>query len=429
MSLVLEYFFNCILTIAEIIVWINISKKQVELKKRRTYIFVFILITLTFFISNILNDFVNALGIMIISIFFCKLLLKISIRESILLSFIGELLIILSESVFAIFVTSFLKIDIETLAKHIYITNFFVAILIILLSNISYISKIYEHINHFTKYIKLHQLLVFLLFTIFGIAYIYAATYFKISISIMIIVNIFISFFYSVIVILIFRYQNRYYEINSKYNLRLDDLYVQEELINDYRIMNHENKNNLKTIRSMTNDESVKGFISSLLKYDDTNQMTIINDSLKLPSKGIRALLYNKIKAMKDNNIDYSLEVDKKIKVNTLQDVSDIDIVDLCQLLGVFIDNSIESVVNMNQKSIIISFYIEDDKLIITISNCYKDSLLINKDSSLESTKGLNRGYGLKLAKRIVENNNKITNNLIVTKNMFTQKIEFELKK
>ena len=428
MNLVLEFFCNLLLSFCEVVAWKNIAGIQLNKKDIKLYIQILLLAIITFVISNLLNDFMNAIGIVIFSIVFCKLILRVSLREAIILSFIGELLVILSESVFAIIVLTILNIDINVIAKNIYITNLAVSLLIVLFSKIKYLSKIYRYLYKITKNIKLYQLIVFLLFTIFSIAFCYAATYFKNNIQILIIVNIIIAFFYSLIVMFVFKYQSKYYEINSKYNLRLDDLYTQEELINDYRIMNHENKNNLKTIYSMTTDKDVKKYINSLLEYNNTKHMNIIDDTLKLPSKGIRALLYNKIIVMNDKEIGYVLTVDKKIKMNTLKNISDNDIVDLCQLLGVFVDNAIESVLQADKKEINISFYLEHKNLIITIENCHNNNFVINSDNSFATTKGKRRGYGLKLVKRIIDENDKLSNETLISKNTFTQTIKYNLK-
>lgn len=427
MSLIFDYIGNMILSIVEVYAWHNIFQKEIKLDNKSLYLKIFLLATGTFIISIVLNDFINAIGIMVLSTIFCKLIIKCSIKESIILSFIGELLIVIAESLFVAILTLILNIDMQEVTHYVYLANIFVAIFVLLISKQKIISKIFYYIDRITINVKIYQLIIFLFFTIFGIAFCFASTYFENNLQLMILINLFISLFYSIIVVFIFKYQYKYYSINNKYNMSLEDLYVQEQLINDYRIMNHENKNNLNTIYSMTDDYEIKRYINSLLKRKNELKMNIINDSLKLPSKGIRGLIYNKMIIMKDNNIKYGLNVDKRINTKLFEQISDDNIVDLCQILGVFIDNAIESSTTIDNNVISMNFYLIDKKFVIKISNnCESDQIVYN-EKKIKTTKGKNRGYGLKLVKRIVENNDKISNKTIINKNCFVQKIEFKI--
>ena len=75
-----------------------------------------------------------------------------------------------------------------------------------------------------------------------------------------------------------------------------------------------------------------------------------------------------------------------------------------------------------------IDFHISKDKLSILISNNYirKDNNQID-NQLFKSKKGIGRGYGLKLVKKIVDDNNKITNSKEISKNVFIQKVFIDI--
>ena len=427
MSLVLNIFGNLILTFAQVYVWYNLIHKKFPFDDKSIFVTIVLLSGITFACSSLLNETFNGIGIMILSIIFCKIIINEDIKNCIIISFLGELLLILSEALFAVLVTFIFNIQIISITNYMYIADILVAIISLLLSKLYIFYKCYNYIKKITSNVKLYQLLLFFIFTIFEIGFAFASTYLNKNVRVMIIVNIIISIFYSVIVILIFRYQHKYYKIKSKYNLSLDSLQSQEQMINDYKILNHENNNNLQTIKRMTSNKKVIGYINSLLKEKDTIDNDLIKDSLKLPAGGIRGLIYNKMLFMKSLNIKYFLEVDKAINTRKMININDDDIVDICQIVGVFLDNAIEETRNHLIHEITINLYIYCNKIYISISNYYDGNLNNLNNKRIKSTKGSGRGYGLKLVNKIIDNNNRLSHNIKIMKNIVTQIVIIEI--
>jgi two-component system sensor histidine kinase AgrC len=98
--------------------------------------------------------------------------------------------------------------------------------------------------------------------------------------------------------------------------------------------------------------------------------------------------------------------------------------------MGVLIDNSIEAVVKSKKRSIGISLYIEDDKLNIKISNTYKGTINIDRlfDEGY-TTKGSGHGYGLALAKKIIDSNPILSNSIEISDKIFSQIISVKYRK
>ena len=67
----------------------------------------------------------------------------------------------------------------------------------------------------------------------------------------------------------------------------------------------------------------------------------------------------------------------------------------ICTIVGIFLDNAIEAVSNLNNKYISILFYKENNKIVISISNTYEGIINLEK-MNLEgySKKGINREFG-----------------------------------
>jgi len=203
-------------------------------------------------------------------------------------------------------------------------------------------------------------------------------------------------------------------------------------MMSKYRIENHKNKNLLLTIRAMivNKEKDIPKYIDSIVKdkYEDNEKLLLQMNVI--PSGGLRATIYSEILKIKDNKINYYLNIDKRLKTIDLIEMDTDQTIDICKIIGVFIDNAIEEVKKLKTKNIEISLYLEDDKLNIKVSNNYKDKINIDKifDAGY-TTKGKGHGFGLALVKKITENNQKIVNRIEISKDVFSQIISIKYKK
>ena len=163
-------------------------------------------------------------------------------------------------------------------------------------------------------------------------------------------------------------------------------------------------------------------------KYEDDEKLLF--KMAVIPSGGLRASIYSEIMKIKDNNINYSLDIDKKLRTIDLIELDTNAIVDICKIIGVFIDNAIDETKKLKKKNIEISLYLEKGKLNIKVSNYYKGNIDINKISNPGyTTKGKGHGYGLSLVKEIVKNNNLFENKVQINRDLFSQILIIKYKK
>ena len=187
-------------------------------------------------------------------------------------------------------------------------------------------------------------------------------------------------------------------------------------MISKYRIANHENKNLLLTVRAMilNKEKDIPKYIDSIIeeKYEDDEKLLF--KIAVLPSGGLRATIYSSIIKIKDNNINYDLYIDFiEFDTNTT--------IDICKILGVYVDNAIDAVKDLKVKNINIDIFVEKDTLNIKVINNYENKIDIGKiyDEGY-TTKGEGHGFGLALVNKIISQNNIFDTKIEVSKNCFS---------
>lgn len=218
--------------------------------------------------------------------------------------------------------------------------------------------------------------------------------------------------------------ENNYNQMNIKYRTSLSSLREYGDMINKYRITNHENQNQLLTIQNMTDDENVIRYIESLLKEKKNTNNKIMNKIIKIPEGEVRSLIHAKLSKINELGIKYKLDISKDVKTTSLIDLNDDLKRDTCTILGVFLDNAIEGVKDLKKRRIIIEFYIMDNFLYIDITNNFEGTIDAESLSNIGyTTKGEGHGYGLTLVDKIVKDNNDIEHECEIIKDNITQRV------
>lgn len=134
----------------------------------------------------------------------------------------------------------------------------------------------------------------------------------------------------------------------------------------------------------------------------------------------LKGILSSKVIKAKESGITVTLDVTESI-YNI-----DINIIDICKVIGILLDNAIDASLKCNNPIIKIAIINKETSVLFVIINNFKEDLPSIDKLFIEgfSTKGTNRGLGLSNLKETLNKYNNILLDTSLQKNLFTQKLE-----
>ena len=191
-------------------------------------------------------------------------------------------------------------------------------------------------------------------------------------------------------------------------------------VIDKERMDRHEMVNNLLVLKSIKN-KNTKSYDKVLDDILLTYQSNKTPSSLyELPS-GLKGLFYYKVYDMKNNDIETFINISNKI-TKDLDRLDSKTLTKLCKILGILLDNAKDAAKDSKDKLVVIDLYKEKKNIIVYIENSINNEkeIDINKMKLKGySTKGNNRGYGLYIVNKLLNNNNKLDLSQEVKDNKF----------
>ena len=353
--------------------------------------------------------------------------------QIIIISFIVWVSMLLIDIFTYVTLFNIFKIDFNIINGNIYfkvlMTGCICSLMIILFHSLrfrNYIFKISTVGNNFRKkYIFLVICLSVLLFS----TSVYICL-FKYNFSVILIALFLMITVYTIIVIGTI---NEFYQknkIQSEYDILLKNLNEYENLLDLQRVTNHENKNQLLVIKGMVDkgESNTSEYINSIIDTQYKDNDAIIYKTNRIPSGGLRGLIYYKILTMKEKKINSNLDVDRSLNELDFDNIPIKTNQELCKIVGVFLDNAIQAVSELKKKEIDIYLKYENDELYIKVSNNYSGIIELDKiDNSGYTTKGKGHGYGLSLVKGIIRENACFKNDREIHGKMFSQIIRLKI--
>ena len=421
---------------------------KIELKRNKTDILVAIAILaiVTYLNGLIMPDNLKP----IISLAFLVLLQLSLLKNKIYKTFVSTIFVNVFAIIFELILIAFIALVALLIEEYTFvqltniigvnpvvgtISNIFFAIAVITFSKNKNIMSLYNKVINLKILKNPWPILYIVIFSFFIIIFGYELLFYDKSKMLLILI------FLSLILLLVYmvhknvKITNISNETKEKYNSTLKNLVEYEDMIDKYRVSNHENKNQLQMIRTMIHqkDKNVEKYIDNLLDNVYMVNEKLMMDVSMLPS-GIKATIYTKMVMMENKRIKYKLNVDRKIRYVDFFDIdANVEIsLKICDILSVFLDNAIEEIENKKDPEIYIElFYDEkDEELTFEISNkIYNKEIEVNKLSEKGyTTKSNGHGYGLALVKEIVSANSNLENKTIIKNNIFTQRLTLKLK-
>lgn len=248
------------------------------------------------------------------------------------------------------------------------------------------------------------NLIIFVLFIIISLEVDLSSKYMNLIDIILLILLLSINYFY---------YKSLFFQLEEKRNLELNSQYklVIDELIDKFKINEHEYKNHLNTIRAMisidNNKENIENYILGITKLNIYSKIDYIDNPI------IKAILYNKIKECEEKKIDFRFRVMSDLKLIKVDDI------ELSIILNNLLNNAIEAVEFLEERKISLKI-LENENYEIIIKNSIKEDKQIDFIKLFKkgySTKGKNRGVGLYNIKDIVNRYNGQLN--LINKNKY----------
>ncbi len=216
----------------------------------------------------------------------------------------------------------------------------------------------------------------------------------------------------------------------KEYEKMNDYVKIYEDVIEKDRIRRHENKNQLITIKGMISpkDKRTNEYIDSLISDNSDKSYKWLSELKNIPIGGLKGLLFYKVNKMCENNIEVSLTISRSLENSKLQNIDTKTYKQLCQIIGVYIDNAIEACLETESKSIGIEIYKDEDIFEFIISNTYKGNIQVdNIDAAGYTTKGNGHGYGLSLVRDIINSNAQFFQNRELVNEYYIQHLFLDL--
>jgi two-component system sensor histidine kinase AgrC len=153
------------------------------------------------------------------------------------------------------------------------------------------------------------------------------------------------------------------------------------------------------------------------LSKKSTKNTAHINQLMNIKTTALKSIVSSKLLYAIELNISVSIEITDKIISLPM------DTLDLCRIIGIFLDNAIEASLETEQPSIRFALINLETEYIFIISNTFLEKGISFSTLSKPnfSTKGANRGIGLYNASKIISKYNHVFLDTEVQNNKFVQ--------
>ena len=221
--------------------------------------------------------------------------------------------------------------------------------------------------------------------------------------------------------------------ILKKYDNLLDITKNYEKDIEEQRIINHESKNELLTIRTKLSDKDNKElceYVDSIIGEKKSSKSARFSKLKYLPSNGLKGFFYYKLTEAEQKGINVSINISKQIENSFINNMNTKDFKDLSRIVGVYLDNAIEASLLSKEKKLGIEIYLIKNTIEMIFTNTYNYPIEKDKVGKEKySTKGKNRGHGLLLVNKILKENDIFISETKITEKIYIQTLKIKERK
>ena len=234
-------------------VWHKLLDIKINYKSKKFYIVLVSLMIIALINYFNVNAFIRIALVTISLMIFFKILFNEDIQKCIITPLYSQFLTMISEVIFAIIISFIFKMGSEEIVNTQFgnfLSNLLIAVIIIAMVQIPFVKKLYKLLIKITDKISKNQLIFFPAFLILIANILTMLLYYKIEFKYLLIFNTVLTILCIFIVVYSLKTKNNYNKVFDKYNTTLNSLKEYEEILDKYRLSNHENKNQILTIRN-----------------------------------------------------------------------------------------------------------------------------------------------------------------------------------
>ena len=423
-----------VMDFCEIFVFSRFYEKKLNFRSFRLYFLLFLFVFISMFNYSYNNAFLKII-ISTLLLGLCNLFVfNERLNKTIISTLYVYLLTTISDIIGALFFVFILGKDTNWIRSDVFgslVGNVFITLIFVSISYLPFVRKVYLKLVNLTENLKLKNVITLCLLVIISINFLLAFMYYELKSVYVVIINTVLLLIYSYIVYKSLNEKNNSMIVKAENDSLMDSLHQYEDMVDRQRVDNHENKNQLLIIKNMINkkDKDVVKYIDTIIKDQKEDDEALYTRVMTIPSGGLQGIIYQKMLVMKDERILFSLDVSRDVRKIDLDDFSIENNYKLCKIVGVLLDNAIEESRKIDDKRIMISLYVDDDNLVIDISNRFNGNIDFEKlDEEGYTTKGDGHGYGLSLVKKILTESDVFENERFVKKDVFKQIIKVKIK-
>lgn len=364
--------------------------------------------------------------IYIVTIFIYKLIFNMSLKKSVLVSGIMMSIVIIMDMICGVIMLQYTTINIVR-NYHLMsvISNIFVYGSASLVTFISPLSRL---LNKFVSKIdesKIYSQYIFIILTVITLCLIiYGFTAEGLTGSKQYIVSFSTLILMMILILIYIKSKNDNDKLQEQFDYLYDYSENYEDWITKEQLNIHENKNQLIVLRDIVknNTKAVK-YINEILEEDFVLEDKWIGQLSNVPKGGLKGLLYYKLITIEKNNLQFCVDISKNAK-SRLRKIQKDQLKDISHIIGIFIDNAIESSRKSSKKMFALEIYCINKELNIVITNSFDEAIDLKKiNNKGYTTKGRGRGKGLYFVSKIKEKNPNIKTKTNVINDYFVQRI------
>lgn len=381
--------------------------------------------------SLVLNYFTGFAKTMLLCIVYTILfmgLFKVECYKGIILTFMYTILTIMPDTLSVLFIIGILKVE-----PQIFYESYTSTIWSALIVNILFITIVYVLRKWLRKAVNIKlnnniELLVYFILTLISIVIVFYNGFYGIEvISKSVIVSGAIMLVFVIILYKLIKQKLDNNNLLDKYDKLLEFIKKYEKEIDTEKMLRHETKNQLITIRDRIitrNLNELDTYIDSIILEHVAFNEEKYSKFQYLPPNGLKGLFYYKSMEAESKNIKLSINISKEVEKSSLSNLSVDEFKQLGRLVGIYLDNAIDASKVSTKKQMGIEIYMKNKDIEFIFTNTFDGEIDIeNIGTNKYTTKGKGHGYGLMLAKRILNNYSCFSATKSVRNGLYIQKL------